>query len=247
MELGFLIKKGITFFVEPLGMILSLLLLGLILWIRKKERFAQYALGLGVALLFLFSYQPFSNLLVSALEEKYPKYASEENVAYIHVLGSGHTTDPSQPLSSQISDSGIKRVLEGVLLHFKTPGSKLIFTGYAGDTNTSNAQMNAKLAKALGVKEENMIINPLPKDTKEEALFAQTIVGKERSILVTSATHMPRSMKLFSSVGLDMIAAPTGFKKDETDFLSAPSISNLQNSQRAVHEYLGMLWSSLRG
>ncbi|MCD6258220.1 MAG: YdcF family protein [Helicobacteraceae bacterium] len=247
MELGFLIKKCITFFIEPLGMILSLLLLGLFLWFRKKERLAQYALSLGVTLLFLFSYQPFSNLLVSVLEEKYPKYETSQEVSYIHVLGNGHTTDISQPITSQLSDAGVKRVIEGIRLHLLHPKSKLIFTGYEGDTNTSNAQMNAKLAKALGVKEENMIVNPQPKDTKEEALFAKEIVGEEPFILVTSATHMPRSMKLFSSVGLDMIAAPTGFKKDETDFLSAPSISNLQNSQRAVHEYLGMLWNSLRG
>lgn len=247
MELGFLIKKYITFFVEPLGMILSLLLLGLFLWFRKKERLAQYVLGSGVLLLFLFSYQPFSNLLLSTLENEYPKYARTQDVGYIHVLGSGHTTDPSKPLSSQISDAGIKRVLEGVLLHLENSGSKLVFTGYAGDTNISNAQMNATLAKALGVKEENIIINPLPKDTREEALFAKEIVGEEAFILVTSATHMPRAMRLFGSVGLDPIAAPTDFKKDQTSFLDVPSIQNLSNSKRAVHEYLGILWSRLRG
>jgi uncharacterized SAM-binding protein YcdF (DUF218 family) len=248
MELGFLIKKCITFFIEPLGMILFLLLLGLYLLYRKKERLAQYSLGLGIALLFLFSYQPFSNFLVSVLEEKYPKYESQkEEIFYIHVLGNGHTTDPSQPITSQLSDAGTKRVIEGIRLHLLHPKSKLIFTGYAGDTNTSNAQMNAALAKALGVKEENMIINPLPKDTKEEVLFARTIVGEEKLILVTSATHMPRAMKLFSSVGLEPLATPTDFKKDETRFLDAPSIQNLHNSQRAIHEYLGMLWNNLRG
>ena len=113
--------------------------------------------------------------------------------------------------------------------------------------NTSNAQMNARLAKALGVKEQDMIVNPLPKDTKEEAIFAKELLGEEPFILVTSATHMPRSMRLFTSVGLEPIAAPTDFKKDETKFLDAPSIQNFHNSQRAIHEYLGMLWNSIRG
>ena len=179
MELGFLIKKSITFFIEPLGMILSLLLLGLFLWFRKKERLAQYALSLGVALLFLFSYQPFSNLLVSVLEEKYPKYETSQEVSYIHVLGNGHTTDISQPITSQLSDAGVKRVIEGIRLHLLHPKSTLIFTGYEGDMNTSNAQMNARLAKALGVKEQDMIVNPLPKDTKEEAIFAKELLGEE--------------------------------------------------------------------
>ncbi|MDY0117660.1 MAG: ElyC/SanA/YdcF family protein [Sulfurimonadaceae bacterium] len=247
MEIGFLVKKCITFFVEPFGMIITLLILGMYLWYRKKELFAKYSLGFGMALLFLYSYQPFSNLLVSKLENKYEKHNVAKHVSYIHVLGNGHNTDPSQPLSSQISDAGIKRVIEGVALHFQMPDSKLIFTGYEGDTNTSNAEMNAALARSFGVKEENMIINPLPKDTKEEALFAKNIVANEEFILVTSATHMPRSMQLFISLGLNPLAAPTDFRKEQkSKFLNAPSPGNLDNSQRAMHEYIGILWSKLR-
>ncbi|MCK9453665.1 MAG: YdcF family protein [Sulfurimonas sp.] len=247
VEFGFYLKKFITFFVEPLGLVLALFVLGLYFLFRDKKSFSKLFLSLAFGLLLLFSYQPFSNFLVKNLENSHPKYEYKEAVKYIHVLGSGHNTDSSQPLSSNISDSGIKRVLEGVLIHKKIPNSKLVFTGYKGSTDVSNATMNAKLALSLGVKEEDMIINPGPKDTKEEALFLRTVVGSEKFVLVTSATHMPRSMRLFESLGLNPIAAPTDFHKDETSsYFAEPDIGSLENSKIAIHEYLGILWSIVK-
>lgn len=247
MEMGFYIKKFITFFVEPYGMIFSLLILGLYFLFTKKEIFAKVFLSLSFALLLLFSYPPFSNFLVKNLETQYLKYDYNHQITYIHVLGSGHNTDETQPLSSQIGNAGIKRVLEGVLIHKQVENSKLIFTGFEGSTDTPTAVMNARLARALGVKEENMIINPDPKDTKEEALFTKTLLDNEEFVLVTSATHMPRSMMLFNSLGLNPIPAPTNFyKNDRKDLLQAPNVHSLANSQIAVHEYLGILWAKLR-
>ncbi len=247
MEIGFYIKKFITFFVEPYGMIFSLLILGLYFLFAKKERFAKIFLSLSLTLLFLFSYPPFSNFLVKNLEMKYQKYDYNHQITYIHVLGSGHNTDKTQPLSSQIGNAGLKRVLEGILIHKQVPNSKLIFTGYEGNTDTPTAVMNARLALALGIEEENIIINPRPKDTKEEALFTKSILDDEEFVLVTSATHMPRSMMLFNSLGLNPIPAPTNFyKNDRKDLLQAPSVYSLANSQIAAHEYIGILWAKLR-
>jgi uncharacterized SAM-binding protein YcdF (DUF218 family) len=248
MEVGFFLKKFVSFFVEPYGIVLTLFIIGLYYLFEKKENKAKSFLLLACGMLFLFAYAPFSNFLVKSLEEKYPKYAYNKNLKYIHVLGSGHNTDETQPLSSQISSSGMKRVIEGIIIHNKIEGSKLIFTGYEGDTNISNAQMNVSLARALGVKIEDIIMNSKPKDTKEEALFTKTLLGDEPFILVTSATHMPRAMKIFTSLGLNPISAPSDFIKEKfKGFLVAPDVGSLYNSQRAVHEYIGIVWTTLKG
>ncbi|MDD3476052.1 MAG: ElyC/SanA/YdcF family protein [Sulfurimonas sp.] len=213
----------------------------------KKYRLSKLSLGASFIFLSLFSYEPFSNALVKNLEDQYPKYAYNADIKYIHVLGSGHNTDESQPISSNIGDAGIKRVLEGILIHKNISGTKLIFTGYEGDTNTSNAQMNANLAMALGVNKDDIIIGKEPKDTMEEAYFTKNIVGEDTFVLVTSATHMPRSMELFKSLGLNPIAAPSAFYKKEFDgYMKVPNVYSLQNSQMAMHEYIGILWNKLR-
>ncbi len=248
MSIGFFLKKFVTFFVEPLGLIVTLLLIGLYLLHVKRVRFAKVFFSGGLFLLLLFSYPPFANFLVQNLENQYPKFDYKTNVKYIHVLGNGHNTDPSQPISSQISSAGTKRVLEGVIIHKQMPNSKIIFTGYAGETNTTNAVMNAKLAHALGIDYKDMIINGKPTDTKEEALFTKSLVGDEPFVLVTSATHMPRAMMLFTSLGMHPIPAPTNYYKSEfRGYLRKPEPVYFYISSIAMHEYLGILWTKLRG
>ena len=248
MELGFFLKKFVTFFVEPFGMVFTLLALGLIFLYSKKEKQSKIFLSLGFALLFLFSYPPFSNFLVQNLENKYSKYDYRHDVKYIHVLGNGHNTDKTQPISSHLSSDATKRVLEGVIIQKQIPNSKIIFTGYAGNTDTTTAIMNSQLATALGVTQQEMIINGDPTDTREEAEFMKTLVGSEPFVLVTSATHMPRAMMLFQSLGLNPIAAPTAFYKSEfKGYLRAPKPIYFHISTIAVHEYLGMLWVKIRG
>ena len=241
------IKQFITFFIEPLGFVVTLFFLGLYFLYAKREVRAKLFLSLSFMSLLLFSYPPFANFLVSSLENRYAKYEPSGDIKYIHVLGNGHNTDWQQPISSHLSDGGTKRVLEGVILQQKMPNAKLIFTGYKGRTETSNAEMNAALATALGVVKEAMIINGSPDDTREEALFTKTIVGSQPFVLVTSATHMPRAMQLFKMQGMHPIAAPTDFEREDfRGYFRAPSVEAFEKSKIAIHEYIGMLWAKIR-
>ena len=248
MEFGFFLKKTVAYFIEPFGMVLALFAIGLYFLFVKKHMFSKLFLSVALGLMVLYSYPPFANHLVENLENKYPKYNYSMSLNYIHVLGSGHNVDPEQPLSSQIGSASIKRDLEGILIHKQIENSKIIFTGYEGGTDTPTAVMNARLAKALGVEEENLIVNGLPRDTKEEAEFTKSIVGNAPFILVTSATHMPRAMMIFESEGLNPIAAPTNFLKTEfNSYFKAPGVGSFYQSQIAMHEYIGILWSQISG
>ena len=245
MDIGFIIKKFITFFVEPSGIVLILVLLGLYFLYRDRYKFAKIFLSLGFGLFFLFAYPPLSNFLMQHLENRYPKYDYKHDIKYIHVLGAGHTTDKKQQLSSQIG--GIRRVIEGIVIHNRIKDSKLVFTGFKGTTNISNAQMNANLAIALGVKSKDIIKGDKPKDTKEEAMFVKSIVGEESFVLVSSASHLPRAMKIFKSLGLHPIPAPTSLRSGEfKGFLRLPTLRSFYNSSLAIHEYYGMLWSYIK-
>lgn len=247
MEILFFIKKLIAFFVEPLGMILLLLAIGIFNLYRNSFKKAKTYLLLSFLMLFLFSYPPFSNILVKNLEDRYPKFdADDANISYIHVLGNGNNDDETQPLSSMVSDAGMKRVVEGVMIQKRYPNAKIIFTGYEGDTKLPNAIVNEEIALSLGVSKDYLIVNSMPRDTKEEALFSKTVVKDTPFILVTSATHMPRAIKLFKDLGMNPIPAPTDFKKEAVrSIFSKPTATAFYNSQVAVHEHIGNLWASL--
>ena len=212
--------------------------------------------SLGVILLTLLSYGTFTHMLLKPLEYKYPplfNFKDLPEVKWIAVLGGGHTSDPQMPANSQLSGSCLSRLVEGIRAHKSLPGSKLILSGGALYDPVSDAVVLADVALMLGVDRQNLILETLSKDTEDEASFIHKIVGKDPFVLVTSASHMPRSMALFKKLGMQPIAAPTdyGVKEKQEEETSPgmlfPNVGELGNAETAVYEYLGLAWAKLRG
>lgn len=165
---------------------------------------------------------------------------------YIHVLGSGHVSNPKFPLSSQLEINGLVRVIEGIRLYKQSKQCKLIFSGFAGRDSISEAKINGKMAIAMGVKPEDIILLETPRDTYEEAVADKTATGNATVILVTSASHMPRAIALFEKAGVHVIPAPTDFEvKKMEPYWRFPSAEGLECSEKAFHEYYGLIWGRL--
>ncbi|MEA1955095.1 MAG: ElyC/SanA/YdcF family protein [Campylobacterota bacterium] len=243
--MGFYLKKFIAFFIEPFGLILILSIIALFFLFTKKYNLAKIFISLSILLTLLFSNSQFSNFIIKNLEIKYPKYEYNQRITYIHVLGAGNKKNSIQPISSHINSTGTKRVLEGIIIYKKTPNSKLIFTGYSNIPNApQTANVYAELAISLGVKKEDIIKGFKTKDTQEEAEFTKKIVENKKFLLVTSASHMPRAMLIFRSIGLNPIPAPTDFHLFTYKSYLTP-IKSMSVSQIAIHEYIGILWSNI--
>jgi len=67
-------------------------------------------------------------------------------------------------------------------------------------------------AVSLGVNWQDIYLDHLSKDSKDQAKEVKKIVGNHRFLLVTSAAHMPRVMALFAKQGLTPIPAPTNYR-----------------------------------
>jgi len=105
----------------------------------------------------------------------------------------------------------------------------------------------AQAAQALGVSVERIVVLDTPTDTAQEAYAVRELLGTEaRFLLVTSASHMRRSVQHFERVGLTPIASPTHVLtgRGRPDRLSywVPSSDALRKTERAVYETLG-LWA----
>ncbi|MDD2367782.1 MAG: ElyC/SanA/YdcF family protein [Sulfuricurvum sp.] len=245
----FFLKKAFSSFLLPFPIFLILLGLSLFFWKKGSIRKAKSFFFVSLLWISLLSYTPFSSLLLFPLERTYPKIDSSHiSIRYIHVLGSGHITNPTIPLESEIEPPSLIRDIEGITLYKQNPGIKLIFSGYAKNDPVSNARKNAQLAIALGVNPADIILLETPKDTYEEAIAVKKIIGITPVILVTSASHMPRANALFHKAGINTIPAPTDFLvKKEEDLFQLPSAGGLMRSERAFHEYLGLVWGRLSG
>ena len=81
--------------------------------------------------------------------------------------------------------------------------------------------------------------------TRESAIRVAALLGercKQPWLLVTSASHMPRSMAEFQAVGCNVTAYPVDFRTwEETSWTEYSMAGSLMAWQTALHEYLGMV------
>jgi uncharacterized SAM-binding protein YcdF (DUF218 family) len=257
----FLIKKLVGAFLLPLPFSSLLLLVGLLfLWFTKRQRLGKVVTSIGVLILFVFSSSTVSNLLLRPLERSYPPVlASPEQIGlpgqptikWIVVLGAGDNYTPALPFTTQLGDASLARIVEAIRLHRELPDSKLVVSEGTTYENMSVAEVMARAAQTLGVAEQDIVLEKQARDTEGSARFVQSIVGTDRFILVTSASHMKRAQALFRKLGMDPIAAPTDYESlnnlipGVTDFL--PNSSGARKADLALHEYIGLVWARLRG
>lgn len=252
MEFTFLFKKIISMFVMPFPIAILLFIIGFIYLYRNKLAKAKIALSVGIVWIFLISYSPLVNTILYHYESVYPTLQSApKNVKYIYVLGNGHHTDKTHPITSQVNETSSVRLNEAIrLYHQLGEEPTIIVSGYSGLYDpTPGAVMQEKLALALGVKKEKLHIEPNPKDTQEEAIAAKKLIGNEPFILVTSASHMKRALKFFNTEGLYPIPAPTNHLASikNPNYAGFFSATELRKSNIVWHEMLGLLWQKVKG
>lgn len=243
----FFLKKFISAFLLPLPIALFLFALGIFFLFRNSYSKAKVVLFIALSWLALLSFQPISNAIISPLENSHKSLLQTPNVKYILVLGNGHTSNESLSITSQVNMVAQNRLNEG-LRHLKNlKNAKLIVSGYSSYDKNSHAFMQQILASSLGVNRNRILRQDSPKDTREEAVEAKKIIGKEKFILVTSAAHMKRSMILFQKEGLNPIAAPTNhLAHEEQGTQTYFTSNNLRKVESAFHEYLGIAWMYIR-
>lgn len=232
----------------PMSLGLILFFIGLVFLLNKNYKRAKTFLIVSFIWLAIVGYSPFSNYLIQPLENQYKSYIKiDPSIKHILVLGSGHVTNKEVSNLSQLSTTALMRLTEGIRIYRELDNAKLILSGFAGeDIKTPHALISKDVAISLGVPEVDIITQEEVKDTAEEASNAKKIVNNEKFVLVTSAFHMPRAMKIFKGAQLNPIAAPTDYlSKEDGNFLREPRGKEIRKTELAMHEYIGTLWHDI--
>lgn len=247
----FWLRNLLADLLQPVPVVLALAAVGVLLWARGRRRAARGLVAAAFLLLWASSCTPLGVWAVASLEDAHPAFPGD-SVSAVLVLGGGHASDPDVPLSAVPSGSSLYRIVEGVRIAEAQPWAEVWFSSFGGPDPRSTAEVGADLARALGVDAARLNADPRPRTTAEEAeLLAPRLRGR-RFALVTSATHMPRAVRLFRARGLDPVPAPTGHRAKNAgrtgprDWL-VPSVDGVTLMSVAWYEWISTTWAWLVG
>ncbi|MFC1795267.1 YdcF family protein [Planctomycetota bacterium] len=253
----FLVKSLAT----PIVWGLTLLILGLVLTrhLRKERRFriSWFIMLLGVLFLLSLSLRPVANILVYSLECQYNPASSEilKMLDTVVVLGAGSHSSGGLRTEAELSGTNYSRLYSGVKA-FKQSNANLL--GLCGGRSIGYPESDAEVMKAvavyMGVPSEEILTETQSKNTMENAVRLAALLpeGEKRCIgLVTSAIHMLRAEKVFRKQFSEytIVPIPTNYIYDKTVWSvksAIPSVGALEKSTIALHEWIGILWYSLR-
>jgi uncharacterized SAM-binding protein YcdF (DUF218 family) len=260
----FYFKKLVSFFLAPLHLGLVLALLGLVLlWFGtdKRQKQGKWLVTLGFGWIFIFGMGPVAHSLMELLEKPYLPPREKVEISkdlqpkpeFIVVLAAGHRADPGLPQSSNLGYPAMQRLAEGIILHRRFPGSKLVLSGGMLSFGVKECETMRNIAVALGVDQNKILLEGDSRDTKSQAENLRKLIQDRPFIVVTSAQHMPRTMALMKGQNLNPVPAPTAFcisaEEEDPDgwHFPFPSLGYLGTSHRALHEHVGKLWAKIRG
>ncbi|AZG73899.1 YdcF family protein [Shewanella livingstonensis] len=247
----FWLKKILSQLVMPIPASIMLLVIAAILWRTNKLmllRCGRIALVTAITLLVLTSQTQVSYFLADSLESQYQvNHQPITGTCVVMVLGSGNREQQGHTAVQQLSSTALARLTEGVRQFSLGQNCTLVVSGWSGGNQpTAHATIMALAAQELGIPTASLVVFNHPKDTIEEAYALKNIVGYDPFRLVTSATHMPRSMAIFSALGMQPQPAPSDFIANRGDWWRLDA-DQLLTSQRSIHEYVGILWLQIKG
>jgi len=275
MDYWFSIKKLLSIYLNPVTVTLELVFLGVVLigLASRKPRkplgpkmtrfrahlgdFGVFFVILGILTLFLASIDPTANALTLHLERQHPPLEERDGrpvvpvqPAAIVVLAGGQLNVPDKPALSRLTRQALARVVGAVDLWKHFPEASFIVTGHPDETSAMRA-----VAERLGVPKERIIEETESRDTQDHPQMLKPLLGESPFLLVTSATHMPRSAALFKAAGYDPILAPVDFLIWPTPGvydpyrpgMLIPRVFNLELTSTALHEIGGIAWSRWKG
>lgn len=214
---------------------------------RGRRRIAFSFMVSAVVVGYLGSIERVGDALLDPLEHGYPSL-SEDNpppaVGYVVVLGSGYMPRSGLPVTAALDREGLVRIVEGVRLIRRLGVARLVVSGGAPSGHTPPAFGYAQLARELGVESSSIVLLSRALDTGSEAHDVVALLGSAPFILVTSASHMPRAIRLMKLAGAHPIPAPTGQQAGTAGGGAfdgwIPTSIGLRKSEQALHEYLGL-------
>ncbi|MES2353175.1 MAG: YdcF family protein [Pseudomonadota bacterium] len=228
---------------------LSVLIIAALVFALLKWRRTSYTLYLISLLTFLAIGCGFlPNIMLANLQSPYAEPATAEwnKRNAIVILGAGTVKIPSAG-RPEIDIFGYGRIAKGASLYNeckqKNNECKIIVSGGdARNNGISEASIYSAQLRGLGVSNDDLLLEDRSMNTWQNAQFSSQLLQSlkvDRILLVSSGTHLRRSVLYFSHFGVSVVPARADYVVAPTSVF--PAAFNFALADFAIHEYVGIV------
>jgi uncharacterized SAM-binding protein YcdF (DUF218 family) len=248
----FYLSKILAFLISPFSWVVFFLLLGIF---AKDTQRKKRSLITSVVLLLFFSNSFILDEFIHAWEIEVVKYGEEKPHDIGIVLGGGVTYDA---ISRRVKyGNNMQRYTDAIDLYKRGIIKKILVSSGSGSLvyDWKEADWIQKMYVQFGVAQEDVWVENRSRNTAENAQFSKQMLDslnfQGTAYLITSATHMRRSMACFSRAGIKTdpysVNKMTGKRVFYPDHLFLPNAYALVKWDALIHEWIGCVAYKVTG
>ena len=234
---------------RPNTLALVLALIGLAL-VWRGRRFGRWPLALGLGWYAAVFALPVAAFLTLPLEERFTRPTTPpSDVTGIIVLGGAVEQALTEAHGIPALNGAAERMTEAVALARRHPEARVVFTGGSSAIipgGPTEAETARQFFADLGVPPERLVFEDESRNTHENAVLTHQLVqpaDDQTWLLITSASHMPRSMGCFRAAGWRITPWPVNYttSRDPSLWWYGPFPSRLNQAEWALREWVGLV------
>ncbi len=249
-------------FLRPssITLLLGLITVGVVLaFVRRTERFARWYFAALLTGFWILSAPACAERLVLWQGGRYQpleRAADARGASTVVVLSAGGVTVQARGYTlDQVPWVTALRVVEGARLFALLDHPTIIVSGGITDTSPGARPEADAMRTALielGVPADRVVAETESKNTREEAMaIARMLAGQPARpvVLVTSPTHMGRSLAVFRAAGIDAIPSAAPYKSDHAfeRLRWLPTDGGLRLSDSVVYDVAAAVYYRAKG
>lgn len=251
----FVLSKLLWLPLRPGTFALLLAWAGLVLVWRRRHG-GRWLILAGLSCYLALVILPLHQWVQLPLEERFSRPATPpDRVDGVIVLGGAVDQALTEARGIPALNGAAERMTEPVALLRRHPGARLVFTGGQSSLapgGLTEADVARALWTGLGVPAERLAFEDAARNTHENAVLTRALVRPrpgEVWLLVTSASHMPRSVGAFRQAGFPVVPWPVNYRTGHglRVWYDASFPERLREFEWGTREWLGLLTYRIMG
>ena len=246
----FYLSKILAPWLIPSNILFLTLFLLYIFTIKYKKKNIILFFRINIFLIFLLLFLPIGNYGLIFLEKNYKIQKTFNDVKNIVVLAGSEDLTSTIKTDKIHFNEGSERLIETIILSNKYPNSKIFYVGGDGNiikNDISEVELAIKFFKELNLNQQRIEYVGNSRNTYENIKEIKKLgLNENKTLLVTSAFHMKRSMIIAKKINLNVIPYAVDFRSFShksiiNQYQEFNVIRNLAKFNLFIREIIGII------